>query len=714
MAYRPVVFRQRKSFTSLKGFLFKFIALITVMVLFPLMGPVGCGERRLTSVRLEELKEPAAFSLYYPLSAEAKPSVPPYQIRPDLANVKVGEGQAIPPTARTMLANSGFALTHGGGERLQDFYMSSPGPLFITMDALAHTSQVLFRYILGELERNHLQPLLVSLTSSMIQACHSLRGAGGSRLAKAAVRNEAFFGVAGRLLGIESSLSKEAEEMANGELSLIERHSGSAVSPIFGRILNYDRFSPPGHYRESEVMEGYYKATTWYETLPFRLRLGDSLELRERGRMETRQALLLVASLHKSRVDGEPAWKIWELIYQTNRFFLGYGEGLNIYDYSRLMREVFGEWLDVSRLEDDREIDLFIDKALELPPPSFQSQPASEEGGEYYPGLRFLGPRFTPDSYIFRRLTSDEVKGRELPRGMDLPAVLGSNRAEEICLEVYHEGRYEGYQRELETLRNIFAGLGVQVTASDLFWNNIYTMKNLFATAGKGYPSFMQSSAWIDRGLYSFLGAWADSRRDISFTTVGIQTGTSSAAGRKGFPGYVEPNQGALARLASIVDMARRGLEEREMLAEEAEERLSALYDLLIVLRKIAERELLNQPFSSEEEQVIREIGERMRYICTFPRNGHSVLAEESLAGVVEIHEDRKSGLELEVGVGNPVRYHVIVPYQGSLYYAVGAGYSYYEFTLSMGETLDDESWKGKLSKGDIPSDPAWTLSFLK
>ena len=47
---------------------------------------------------------------------------------------------------------------------------------------------------------------------------------------------------------------------------------------------------------------------------------------------------------------------------------------------------------------------------------------------EVVKGFRLMGQRFIPDSYMFQELVHDKVINRLFPKGLDILAVLGSDR----------------------------------------------------------------------------------------------------------------------------------------------------------------------------------------------------------------------------------------------------------------------------------------------
>ncbi len=69
-----------------------------------------------------------------------------------------------------------------------------------------------------------------------------------------------------------------------------------------------------------------------------------------------------------------------------------------------------------------------------------------------------MGQRFVPDSYIFRQLIDRAVPGRALPKGLDLFAVMGSERALEH-LETAGDARMPGYRRQFDKIEQIVTAL---------------------------------------------------------------------------------------------------------------------------------------------------------------------------------------------------------------------------------------------------------------
>ncbi len=124
----------------------------------------------------------------------------------------------------------------------------------------------------------------------------------------------------------------------------------------------------------------------------------------------------------------------------------GETDDLSVYDYGSLIREVYGDTVSLSDLADDGRILSFIGRAESLKDPKIMSTLVYDnEDRKITEGLRFMGQRFVPDSYIFQELVRDKVGDasawRNFPMGLDVMAVLGSKRAYELLDGTYHETR---------------------------------------------------------------------------------------------------------------------------------------------------------------------------------------------------------------------------------------------------------------------------------
>jgi hypothetical protein len=369
---------------------------------------------------------------------------------------------------------------------------------------------------------------------------------------------------------------------------------------------------------------------------------------------------------------------------------------------------------------------MFIDKAIKLKEPKIVStelldQDYQESGMDLIKGFRFMGQRFIPDSYMFQELVYAKVgtltDPRLFPMGLDVMAVLGSNRAYEILDKVYNETRFENYTKQMNSLKQQFAALKADAWTQNLYWCWLYCLMALLNEKGDGYPSFMKKTSWTDKELNTSLGSWAELRHDTILYAKQSYTMLVSAIITPPEPpkGYVEPNPELYGRLVSLTGMTIDGLNSRGLLLDIFADRLNQLKNLLVSLKSISEKELTGAAPSEDDYSLIKNVGKSLENITTFPPDVKDAITNDTdnkMAVVADVHTDPNSMQVLEEGVGNPYHIYVVVPVDGKLMVAEGAAFSYYEFKRPMDDRLTDEKWQDMLKNGQAPEAPEWTKSF--
>ena len=669
------------------------------------------------------VREVQAFAEYVPYRVEVVPTVAKYDFAlEELASPELAE--ELSPAARKKLTENGFAVVEAAFWQIYEPYQNAKDrgiPIFVTTDALLHTYHILYDYTLRSVEMEHLIADLEALTGAMLASSQAQYRESQGVVKEAAHRNVAFFSVAAKLLDPEAAIPQEVKKLVEAELELIKAHQGFAQSPIFGYREDYSQYVPRGHYTRNESFQRYFKAMIWYGRMPFRLRPGETPEAIAKGRQETRQAILIVAALENIQTKAGPALKVWDRIYQPTVFFVGRTDDLNLYDYSEVLGQVFGEELSLEALTSEEKLDSVIEIALSLRPPKIVS---TEVGDEEDPqlvtkGFRFMGQRFIPDSYMFQQLVYDQVgtrdKPRLFPKGLDVLAVLDSERAYEILTEIYGQNKYQNYEAQMAKLREEFGELPPEQWTENLYWNWLHSLRPLLEPKGEGYPAFMQSQAWQDKELHTALGSWTELRHDTILYAKQSYTIKAVAILPPEEPpkGYVEPNPEVYARLASLARQTRTGLEARGMLSGEYAEKLERLEVLLLQLKTMAEKELKGEALSDQEQDTIRNIGSTLEHLTTFASPEAKKVtseADERMAVVADVHTDPNTGQVLEEGVGDAFLIYAIVPIEGEATLSQGAVFSYYEFLQPMAERLTDEAWQELCRTAKVP---VWTESFL-
>jgi hypothetical protein len=671
--------------------------------------------------------------VYKPVPVDVQPAAPDYQ--PDLHAVSDAAVVAgLTPEQQQLLAENGFVVVPQGVTQIYTLYknaVKSSTPAFVTTDALLHAFHILYDYSLRLVEMDYLMADLQALNAAMLQEAEGDYAATTGAVQEAARQNLAFFAVGSRLLDPQVEMPAAASALVGEELALIEAHAGFKESPIFGYQEDYSQYVPRGHYTRNERFERYFRAMMWYGRMSFHLATPQDPAA---ARRETRAALLITRALYNAQAGDEKALTRWDRIYEPTAFFVGTADDLTAYDYAAVAQEVYGGLPGPAALADEGQLDAFIAAAQKLRPPAIVGGYVTDQ--ENAPavtmGLRFMGQRFIPDSYIFQQLVYDKVGGyqgsgrpftlsdsqagpiRGVPRGLDVPAALGSARALQV-LTADGDTAYEGYAAQLAKVQAEFAALPESQWTANLYWNWLYTLRALLTVKGAGYPYFMRSPAWADKDLHTWLGSWTELRHDTILYAK--QSYTIIATGMPPQPepqdGYVEPQPEVYARLAALAAQMRAGLGDRGLLNEEVGAKLDDMEQLLLTLKTISEKELRGETPTAEEYATIRGIGDTLEGLTTFSEQVESEItstADERMALVVDVHTDGNTGQVLEEAVGDAFPIYVVVLVDGQQVVALGGVFSYYEFRWAMGDRLTDEKWQALEPK---PARPAWTTSFV-
>lgn len=663
----------------------------------------------------------SSFAAYQPVPVSFKPSVPDYTIPANFDGIAFSDIiRVLNADQKVLLAQNGFVVVPDNYTQPYNVYkhVSNSG-IFITTDVMLHAFHIIYDYTLRVVEIDKLYDQLVKLNTALLAAAQQQGSAANGAVKEAALRDVAFFAVAAKLLDDKAQVPGSVAQKVNAELALIAAHQGIAPSPIFGYKEDYSQYVPRGHYTRNAQFQRYFKAMMWYGRMTFRLRPGDSPQDIAEGRSETLSALLIVSALNGTDAAGEPAAKRWEAIYEPTTFFVGSADDLTVEDYTMLMQQVYNSKTPApAALEDSAKLDEFINRARTLRPPSINSGVVSrdENIAAVTQGFRMMGQRYIPDSYILQQLVDPQVPNRTMPKGLDVPAVLGSDRALEILLQVFKENKYDRYEAQVKKLRAEFAGLNAATWNQNLYWNWLYSLLPMLGKGyGEGYPKFMRNSAWLDRQLFTVLGSWAELRHDTILYAKQSATATGAMPPpQQPPPVYVEPQPEVFARLAALANQMRTGLTSRGLLPQEFSNKLQSFERLATQLKTVAELELNNQPVPKQDSDSLRNIGSSLESLTTVSQQtGNAITSEadDQMAVIADVHTDPNSNSVLEVGVGNAFVIYVIVPVGNGLAVTRGAHFSYYEFTQPMSNRLTDEAWQKMNPK---PPFQPWTSSFLK
>jgi hypothetical protein len=678
------------------------------------------------------------FAVFEESTSAVTPMLAHEAIAPDLSNVAIPFILSAVQLER--LAKNGFVVSPGDEREFFTLYEKARYdnvPIFVTSDALLHVYHLMFSKTLRVAEVKHFIPLLSGLNQAMLIEADKVYQAlkDNPDWGDAALRIVAFLGVGGKLLDLNSTVPAYAADLVNQEVALIEQASGMYPSPIFPGLENgedYTQYIPRGHYTRSDALKSYFKSMMWYGRMTFRVK-GLDVQV---GKAETRSAILLVYALRQAQVNGRPALEAWADLYAPTAFFVGRSDDLTVIQYGDVFDHVFGQSASPQELANESKLEQFIDLAAKLPAPKILGIVISDTDDieAATKGLRFMGQRFVPDAYIFRQLIYRNVGDREnprgLPKGMDVMAAMGSQRAY-VLLEQMGETNYVNYPEQMNKMRAWLSGLGVSDWTETLYNSWLYCFYPLLAVPGAGYPAFMQSEAWLDKQLNTALGSWTELKHDT--VLYAKQVYAELGGGPPPPPplppkGYVEPEPLFFARLSALTSMTRKGLESRGLLSPDDQEGLLRLEDLANVLQIMAGKQLRGEPLSEQEYERIRYIGGELEHLTMLAAESESVepgaqvyMEEEQQAALVTDVATNPGSTPpsvLQEAIGRINHIYVVAPIieangNITLQVSMGGVFSYYEFEWPAQDRLTNEKWRKMLEDGQAPPLPSWTASFL-
>lgn len=716
-----------------------------------------------------ELSNPklAMASAYKTTSFSFTPKSPAYSLPLDLnqvANSKQIQGEFnLNPAQEVLLNKNGFVVIPWSGDDIVQPYKTLKNmdvPIFVTTDTLLHLYHIQFNEILKRIEEEEFYNQLIDLSQAMLKRAEAdYQSFTQPMLKEAAMRNVAYFAVALSLLEapskkIDFTTPGYVKKKVNQEIANIEAHQGFKPSAIFNSPdsqnpyeEDYSQYVPRGHYTRSDILKSYFKAMMWYGRMAFLLKGGsDALISEEDAEIATIQASLISAELPSVKVADYTARDIWDRIYSITSFFVGTADDLTPYEYLTALEKVFGREFAPNQLAAEN-------KMLELTAEMAQMRNPEIYGGSgvcvIYPpvtkeklyeclaktkGMRLMGQRFVPDSYMFQNLVTPAIgvyvgidnpftmkmtqlgPARCFPRGLDVLAVLGSDKAYEILKQegdTEYQGKDTSYDQQLKQLIDEFAAFNEDDWQRNLYWSWLYALKSLLDEFGQGYPAFMQTEAWQDKELNTALASWAELRHDTILYAKQSYTPRLTAAPPPPKPllGYIEPVPDFYARMLDLTTMTRKGLSRLSALSPQESDRLENLESVLDRALSIAISELEGKELTDDDYDFIRDFGSSLENIIV----GVEAEGKETTI-VADVHTDTNAPEEvLEEGVGYVDL--VLVAYKvpdGRIIIGAGPTLSYYEFKQPIDNRLTDEQWKQMLKSGQAPPRPAWTSSFYQ
>jgi hypothetical protein len=664
-----------------------------------------------------------------------------------------------------LLEQNGFAIIEYAFRDLNDIVgpyeqlRKMDVPLFVTADTLLHLYHVQFDETLKDIEEREFVSDINDLTAALLAEALEQYAQYTGDLQEAARRNTAYLAVAMKLIDTNVEVPAFVATMVNSELAKIDAHEGFAPSDIFIYLEDYSQYVPRGHYTRSEELKRYFRTLMWYGRMAFLLKGAENwcpwcealISIHD-AKIQTMQAVLLATSLDTIQVGPRTGRRIWDRIYTITSFYVGLADDLTPYEYLWAVNKVFGSDFVPTDLDDPNNFfSLKVELALLRSPQIYGgtgniwvllpiTPDSLDEVLDKTKGMRFMGQRFIPDSYMFQHLVTPKVLDytgdgnpipfsygttpigpqRCYPRGLDVMAILGSTHARTILVD-QGDTDYVNYWPRFNELKVRFDAFDVSDWNRNLYWSWLYSLRALIDEFPAGYPNFMRTQAWQKKELNAALASWTELRHDTILYAKQSYTPVPTGPPPDPPPGYVEPVPEFYGRLLALTRMTREGLSELNALSAEATERLVNLEGILARLIEIANKELTNEILSEDDCRYIEWFGKTLE---TAVIGVEDTGVKTTLIADVHTYSYEKLVVEEAVGYVELIIAAFYVPnnspppppptslatgsVNGSIFLAAGPVLSYYEFKHPMSDRLTDEAWRQLLDSPNRPDRPAW------
>jgi hypothetical protein len=740
------------------------------------MGP-GTGVITIPAINAGASNDPnyALASYYSSDELTIDVNTPQYKLPLDLSQVSnvstIDSVFSLTDEQKELLRNNGFVIRpYSNEDDINAPYTALKNhniPIFVTTDTLLHLYHIQFDQILKGIEEREFFDKVLDMSKALFDQSQQDYVTYTGDLQEAARRNVGFFAVALTLLQttteeyngsenirtIDFTVPSYVNENVTDELYNISLQDGYHESPLFRYQEDYSQYKPRGHYTQSEKLKRYFKAMMWYGRIAFLMKGGepacqacDFLISTYDAKIQTMQASLIATTLPSITIQNVSLDEIWTRLYSVTSFFVGTADDLTPYEYLDCIHTVFGSSFNATEFNNDTKLlDLKV-RLTGLRSPQIYGgtgeaiilknigEPITVDDLnnvlDKTKGMRLMGQRFILDSYMFQQLVAPASgfftgtgepftmkmtplgPARCFPRGLDVMAVLGSERALEI-LTTEGDTAYENYTQQLTMLQQNFSSLNITEWNRNLYLSWVYTLKILLEKFDGRYPTFMNTTAWLDKELQTALSSWTELRHDTILYAKQSYTAELSMAmpsQEKPVVGYIEPVPEFYTRILALTQMTRTGLTALNVLNETETTRLTNLESILTRLLTISTNELEGRELSEDDYSFIRDFGDELDSVVT----GVNDKGKETTL-VADVHTDSNDPQQvLEEGVGYVSL--LIVAYKipdGRIIAGAGPVFSYYEFKQPIDNRLTDEQWIEILQNNEQPNRPTWTTSFL-
>lgn len=623
---------------------------------------------------------------------------------PNMENVvNLWQFSDLDPKLREHLESDGFVIASGNNVQFFHLYEEndySQTQNFVTTDMVLQLMHVHTSFLVRNIEEGELSNTLKSMLKA---ANNKLKNLGNEHpeLKDQTDYLQSFMAVAMELNDLMPAYpSPEYKQLAQQEVSKIRSLSDdvSAILPTYRkRKFPYSMFKPRGHYTRSDILKTYFMTMQWIQWASFCAEENDELQV----------AMILAQVMEDPTVAAH-----YDKMMDITQFFFGEPDNLSIRELHAIMKKNGAG--TIAALTDDQVIGKVKKAAMAAIGEKNKISPDVANGCSSF--INFMPARYMFDNEVLQKLAWIDPDGnptkRPHPKGLDVFAAMGIDKAEDILINEYNEGKnWAEYVPRLKELQDQFSGT--------MNWNvSVYnkTMEVLkyVHASDKRHPSFMKTGAWARKNLNTSLASWAELKHDAVLYAEQPFAAECGGGGMCAPPpepivrSYVEPNVKMYEKLLELLNLTKENLGDMEFYANGWESNTDQLIELVEFVNSVAEKQLNGESVTKEEHARLEIIGSTVEYLTLQLMDQwewESIQgADREVALVADVYTnnwDREQAGILHVATGNVNDIYVIVEIRGTLYLTRGGVFSYHEFVKPTDQRLTDEEWQNELKKGE-------------
>ncbi|MBO4658987.1 MAG: DUF3160 domain-containing protein [Prevotella sp.] len=625
-----------------------------------------------------------------------------------------------PEQLKDHLAKYGFGIVEADNEQIFQVYEHNDYtmfPNFVTTDLYLQLFHLYFDTTLRKVEESTLSKVMTDFSKRMYDTMASkAKSAKDAKVKDAAEWLQTYFAIAYTLISgaVLPPVPETYKEMASDELNKCgSSENGYSDFLEYKEVyFAYSLFRPRGHYTRSVQCQRYFRAMMWLQTVPF----GTDIE----------HQMLRAALLAETIASDPAAKKAYDSVSEPVTYLMGAPDNVTILQVADVMKQ---QGVDAARLAKNKNaMAAFCKRVDEIAEKQTRIRPKFERTS--HNKVNLMPQRYQPDAEVLLEMCDYEnvPTKRDVPKGLDFMAAMGSTAAERILIsELKEDKRWEKFTPTLGQMKTLMQQHTDWNASVATKWMSALDALNKFDDSR--LPYFMKTPQWDKKNLNATLASWAELKHDAILYA---KQPFAAECGDGSLPaptvvGYVEPNIAFWEKAVKLLDETNGVLKRYDLLTEEVEQMGEEMKDEAQFFLDISKKELEGKKITNEEYEHIRYIGATFENLSLqMLKEPDQILmgwfdvqgADKSIAVVADVYtangDNNPEQSILYEGVGPAHEIYVVVEVDGYLRLMRGGVFSYREFKRPVLEPrMTDEEWQEKLKQYPNTGKPSWMEEII-